>query len=65
VAEDRPERLLTSSQVAELIGVSRHTVANWVRAGKLTPSTVTFGGQYRFRWSEVEQQMREARERDE
>jgi excisionase family DNA binding protein len=60
--EDRPEPLLTSSQVAELVGVGRHTIANWVRAGKLTPTVTTMGGQYRFRWSDVERQLREARD---
>lgn len=62
---DDPEPLLTSTQVATRAGVSRHTIANWVRAGKLVPSLVTMGGQYRFRWSDVEKQLREARERDE
>ncbi|WP_214403532.1 helix-turn-helix domain-containing protein [Pseudonocardia lacus] len=62
--EDKPEPLLTSSQVAELVGVSRHTIANWVRAGKLVPTLTTMGGQHRFRWSDVARQLREARERD-
>jgi len=56
---EKPEPLLTSSQVAELVGVSRHTIANWVRAGKLVPTLTTMGGQYRFRWSDVERQLRD------
>lgn len=56
--EERPEPLLTSSQVAERVGVGRHTITGWVRAGKLKPTLVTMGGQYRFRWSDVERQLR-------
>lgn len=63
--EGKPEPLLTSTQVAELVGVGRHTIANWVRSGRLRPTLTTMGGQYRFRWSDVERQLREARERDE
>jgi excisionase family DNA binding protein len=62
--EGEPEPLLTSTQIAKLVGVGRHTITGWVRAGKLRPTQVTLGGQYRFRWSDVEQQLREARERD-
>ncbi|MCO1658351.1 helix-turn-helix domain-containing protein [Pseudonocardia humida] len=62
--EDKSEPLLTSAQVAERFGVTRRTISAWVRDGRLRPSIVTMGGQYRFRWSEVEQQMREAEERD-
>lgn len=60
-----PDPLLTSSQVAERFGVSRHTVSGWVRTGRLIPTITTLGGQARFRWSDVEKQMRQAEERDE
>ena len=59
------ERLLTSSEVARRAGVSRRTVASWVQQGILAPDFVTAGGHYRFRWSSVERQLREQRQRDE
>ena len=38
---------LTRSQVAELFGVSPHTVSRWAREGRL-PSVATLGGQRRY-----------------
>jgi len=61
--EEQEERLLTSSEVARRAGVSRRTVASWVQQGILTPAFVTAGGQGRFRWSSVEEQLREHRRR--
>lgn len=58
------EPLLTSAQVAARFGVTRRTISAWVLDGRLTPTIVTMGGQYRFTWSDVERQMRDARERD-
>jgi excisionase family DNA binding protein len=54
--EDRPDwldgRLLRPGQVAALFQVSRRTVADWARAGKL-PSILTPGGHRRFRARDV------------
>ena len=58
------EPLLTSADVAKRFAVTTRAVTNWVRQGKLTPAIVTPGGRYRFRWSEVEEQVRIARESD-
>jgi predicted site-specific integrase-resolvase len=44
--------------------VSVRTIGQWVADGALTPDVVTAGGRYRFRWSSVERQLRERRERD-
>jgi excisionase family DNA binding protein len=54
--EDRPDwldtRLLRPGQVAALFQVSRRTVAEWARTGKLE-SIITPGGHRRFRAREV------------
>jgi excisionase family DNA binding protein len=58
------EPLLTSADVAKRLAVTSRSVTMWVQQGKLTPAIVTPGGRYRFRWSEVEAQLRAARESD-
>ncbi|WP_282975243.1 MerR family transcriptional regulator [Saccharopolyspora erythraea] len=50
---------MSSSEVARELGVTRQTVARWVRQGIVTPAAVTAGGQARFRLDEVKQQLRE------
>lgn len=59
---ERDDRLLTSGDVAKRLGVAVATISAWVRQGRLTPAVTTMGGRYRFRWSEVEDQLRAARE---
>ena len=53
---DRPdwidEQLLRPGQVAALFQVSRRTVADWARAGKLD-AIITPGGHRRFRATQV------------
>jgi excisionase family DNA binding protein len=56
------EPLLTSGDVAKRLGVAVATISAWVRQGRLTPAVTTMGGRYRFRWSEVQDQLRAARE---
>jgi excisionase family DNA binding protein len=58
------EALLTSADVAKRLGVTSQTIARWVRGGRLTPAYVTPGGQYRFRWSEVREQLNLRERRD-
>ena len=58
-ASDREEPLLSSGEVAKRVGVSTSTVSSWVRQGWLTPHIRTAGGRLRFRWSDVERQLRE------
>jgi excisionase family DNA binding protein len=62
--EETDEPLLNSSVVAKRVGVTRRTVSQWVQSGRLVPTVTTMGGQYRFRWSDVQDQMRAARESD-
>jgi excisionase family DNA binding protein len=65
VGDEEPDApLLTSSDVAKRLGVTRRTVSHWVQVGKLIPTVTTLGGQYRFRWSDVQEQMRAAQDRD-
>lgn len=56
VPEDEP--LLTSGQVAKKLGVSTRAIGRWVADGKLRPAFTLPGKRYRFRWSEVEAQLR-------
>lgn len=52
-------KLLTSSQLADELGVSRRSVARYVRAGILVPELYTPGGQARFRLGDAKEQLRE------
>ncbi|HZD72681.1 MAG TPA: helix-turn-helix domain-containing protein [Actinomycetota bacterium] len=45
--DEWPERLLRTSEVAELFSVSSRTVREWARRG-LLPTIRTPGGQHRF-----------------
>jgi excisionase family DNA binding protein len=54
-----PDRYLTRSQVARMLGVSPNTVTRWAREGRL-PSLVTLGGHHRFERSTIERIAREA-----
>jgi excisionase family DNA binding protein len=56
---DREERLIGSGEVARRLGVAPSTVASWVRQGWITPAVRTAGGRLRFRFSDVERQLRE------
>jgi excisionase family DNA binding protein len=57
------EPLLPSGEIARRLGVTPRTISQWVADGRLVPDVVTAGGRYRFRWSSVERQLRERRER--
>ncbi|MBF6483858.1 helix-turn-helix domain-containing protein [Nocardia otitidiscaviarum] len=45
--------LLTTSEVAERLGVCGETVRRWVRGGVVRPSVTTPGGHYRFAESDL------------
>jgi hypothetical protein len=55
----RTEPLLSSGEIARRIGVAPATISAWVRQGRLVPTVTTMGGRYRWRWSDVQRQMRE------
>lgn len=56
---DRDDPLISSGEVARRLGVTTSTVSAWVRQGLITPAVRTAGGRLRFRWSQVERQLRE------
>ena len=55
------DRLLTSSEVAELFGVDRTTVMRWANTGQIS-GIHTPGGYWRFRQSDVNRLMHQALE---
>jgi len=62
--EDADEELITTAEVAKRLGVTSRAVTSWIKTGVLTPAFTTPGGKYRWRWSEVQRQLRE-QQRDE
>ena len=62
-----PARLLTASELAKATGLSVRTIQRYRAEGKLTPETVTPGGQARYDEDKAKAQLtelaREARER--
>ena len=52
-------KLLTSSQLADELGISRRSVARYVQAGILVPELYTPGGQGRFDLADSKQQLRD------
>jgi len=49
---DRRERMLRSGQVAEILGVDRHTVIKWIRESRIKAVRLP-SGRYRIPESEV------------
>ena len=49
---ERRERMLRSGEVAELLGVDRHTVVKWIKEGKIRAIKLP-SGRYRIPESEV------------
>ena len=45
---------LTTSQVAERLGVDSSTIRRWVLNGDITPTRTTLGGHHRFTESDLE-----------
>jgi excisionase family DNA binding protein len=54
----RMKDILTTTDVARLLGLHANTLKNWVRDGKI-PSFRTLGGHYRIRASELAAALRE------
>lgn len=59
MAED-PE-LLTSSELARKLGLSRRAISQYAQRGQPEPAVVTPGGQYRWDLEDVMRQLREMR----
>jgi excisionase family DNA binding protein len=57
-----PPGVLTTSEVARLLGVSPNTVTRWAREGRL-PCRMTLGGHHRFERGVIEQ-IRESLKRE-
>lgn len=51
------ERLLTSGEAADEIGISRASLQRWARDGQVKPAMTTPGGQYRWRMSDLRRQL--------
>jgi len=52
------EPLISSGDVAKRLGVSVRVLGKWVDQGKLVPAVITPGHRFRWRWSEVQDQLR-------
>ncbi|MGB7235913.1 MAG: helix-turn-helix domain-containing protein [Rhodococcus sp. (in: high G+C Gram-positive bacteria)] len=46
--------LITTSQVAKLLGVDSSAVRKWVAQHRITPAATTPGGHYRFNRSDID-----------
>jgi predicted site-specific integrase-resolvase len=61
---ERPaEKLLTTAQAAEHLGISRGTLARYARDGLLKPTLTLPTGHLRWSLEDLRRQMRELRER--
>ena len=49
---ERRERMMRSGEVAEILGVSRHTVVKWIKEGRIRAIRLP-SGRYRIPESEV------------
>jgi excisionase family DNA binding protein len=59
MARHPAERLMTSSEVAEMFRVDPKTVTHWAADGRII-SFRTPGGQYRFRESDMRELLRQS-----
>lgn len=57
-------KLLTTGELAKVLGVSPASVRTWRLEGVITPEFVTRGGHYRWIEQDVREQLRQARERE-
>lgn len=47
-------QLLTTSQIAVLVGVAASTIRQWARSGRMPPPVGKAGGSFRFRAGDIE-----------
>ncbi len=64
-AVGRPDEqpLLTTAELARRLNVTQGTVQRWVRTGRVRPTLVTPGNQFRFSLDDVLQQLDQPRKR--
>lgn len=53
MARQGDDELLSTTEVADLLGVSRSSMCRWVRDGAIAPDLTTPGGHARFRRSTI------------
>lgn len=60
-------RLLSTGEVAKVLGLSRRTLSRWAADGRLSPAVVAPGQRARYWWDldDTRRQLRELRERAE
>ncbi|MFJ8818222.1 helix-turn-helix domain-containing protein [Amycolatopsis thermoflava] len=57
-------RLLTTGELAEVLGISRGTLNRYVRQGLLVPTETTLRGHRRWNVEDVRRQIAEIRQRE-
>jgi excisionase family DNA binding protein len=62
-SDDQP--LLTTAELARRLNVTQGTVQRWVRNGRVRPTLVTPGNQFRFDLDDVLEQLGQPRKRPE
>jgi excisionase family DNA binding protein len=62
-SDDQP--LLTTAELARRLNVTQGTVQRWVRTGRVRPTLVTPGNQFRFSLDDVLEQLNQPRKRPE
>ena len=58
------DRLVTTAEAAKTLGVSNRTLARWTQDGRLTPTSTTLGGHYRWNVDELREQIRKLQQQD-
>lgn len=61
---DDPERLLTTSEAAKILGLSRGVLASYVRRGLLKPYLTLPTGHYRWSLADIRRQLAEIPHQD-
>ncbi|WP_433556208.1 helix-turn-helix domain-containing protein [Pseudonocardia xinjiangensis] len=55
------ERLLSTKQAADALGLAERSLSRWAREGRLTPTIETPGGQFRWDLEDLRTQLRALR----
>lgn len=49
----KTKKFYSTRQAAEMLGISRQTLQNWVLEKKVIPPVITLGGHYRFTLDDI------------